>query len=175
MRMSEFWPAVVLILLVSAINAASTPLVHACDRCNFILTWGSQGSGTDQFNDPVGVAVDASGNVYVTDLNNNRVEKFGDQAPTQYSMSNSTASTQIPGTTIPPPVLSPSLLPIGQVAPLIIITALIATTVTYLTLRTRQKRGASWRVCSSCGGRNRPENEYCAKCGTSLSDKTRVY
>jgi ribosomal protein L40E len=82
------------------------------------------------------------------------------------------ASTSSP---VPPPATSPTVLSVGQVAPLIVIAALIASTVTYLTLRTRQKRGASWRVCSSCGGRNRPENEYCAKCGTSLSDKTRMY
>src|SRR5208337_4063187 len=37
---------------------------------------GTRGSGDGQFNDPIGVLVDSSGNVYVTDLLNNRVEKF---------------------------------------------------------------------------------------------------
>ena len=36
----------------------------------------SSGSGNGQFNEPSGVAVDSSGNVYVTDFQNNRVEKF---------------------------------------------------------------------------------------------------
>ena len=82
----------------------------------------------------------------------------------------STASTQIPSA-----LTSPLLLPVGQVALLIAIAVLIASAGTYLTLRTRQKRGALWKVCSSCGLRNRSENDYCAKCGTSLSDKTRMY
>jgi DNA-binding beta-propeller fold protein YncE len=42
----------------------------------YLTQWGSYGSGNSQFNSPSGVAVDASGNVYVTDRNTNRVEKF---------------------------------------------------------------------------------------------------
>lgn len=43
----------------------------------FQLAWGTAGSGNGQFlNGAGGVAVDSSGNVYVTDLGNNRVEKF---------------------------------------------------------------------------------------------------
>jgi DNA-binding beta-propeller fold protein YncE len=40
------------------------------------LAWGSQGSGPGQFNLPSGVGVDSSGNVYVADTGNNRVQKF---------------------------------------------------------------------------------------------------
>ena len=42
----------------------------------FILQWGNQGSGAGQFEEPVGVAVDDEGNVYVADLGNQRVQKF---------------------------------------------------------------------------------------------------
>jgi hypothetical protein len=43
----------------------------------FQLAWGTAGSGNGQFlNGAGGVAVDSSGNVYVTDLGNHRVEKF---------------------------------------------------------------------------------------------------
>jgi DNA-binding beta-propeller fold protein YncE len=42
----------------------------------FITKWGTYGSGDGQFNDPGGVAVDSSGDVYVTDRGNNRIQKF---------------------------------------------------------------------------------------------------
>ena len=43
----------------------------------FQTAWGTSGSGNGQFlNGAGGVAVDSSGNVYVTDLGNHRIEKF---------------------------------------------------------------------------------------------------
>jgi hypothetical protein len=42
----------------------------------FMTKWGSGGSGNGQFNSPWGIAVDNSGNVYVVDTGNNRVQKF---------------------------------------------------------------------------------------------------
>src|SRR5207244_12723871 len=38
--------------------------------------WGSAGSGNGELNYPVGVATDGSGNVYVGDTYNARIEKF---------------------------------------------------------------------------------------------------
>ncbi|MGA8904319.1 MAG: SBBP repeat-containing protein [Candidatus Bathyarchaeia archaeon] len=77
--------ALVLLAVVSGtLSATPPPLVQACTTCNFLLTWGILGSGNGQFNWPNGIAVDSSGNVYVTELNNNRVQKF---------MSNSTFIT----------------------------------------------------------------------------------
>jgi tripartite motif-containing protein 71 len=38
--------------------------------------WGSEGAGDGQFNSPGGGDVDTSGNVYVADSGNNRVQKF---------------------------------------------------------------------------------------------------
>ena len=38
--------------------------------------WGSEGSGDGQFYSPNGIAVDSSGNVYVADTENQRIQKF---------------------------------------------------------------------------------------------------
>jgi hypothetical protein len=42
----------------------------------FLLKWGSNGPGNGEFNQPLGVALDAAGDVYVTDAFNSRVQKF---------------------------------------------------------------------------------------------------
>ncbi len=41
-----------------------------------VLSWGSPGSGNGQFAQPIGITVDAVGNVYVADTENQRVQKF---------------------------------------------------------------------------------------------------
>ncbi len=42
----------------------------------FSLKWGSEGSNHGQFNQAVGIAVDPEGNVYVSDSNNDCIQKF---------------------------------------------------------------------------------------------------
>jgi DNA-binding beta-propeller fold protein YncE len=42
----------------------------------FFTAWGTGGSGSGQFSFPWGIAADDDGNVYVTELVNNRVQKF---------------------------------------------------------------------------------------------------
>jgi len=42
----------------------------------FITAWGSFGAGNGQFNQPWGIATDATGAVYVADVGNNRIQKF---------------------------------------------------------------------------------------------------
>jgi len=43
---------------------------------NFVTKWGTNGSGDGQFSFPTGIATDSSGNVYVADNNNSRIQKF---------------------------------------------------------------------------------------------------
>jgi DNA-binding beta-propeller fold protein YncE len=42
----------------------------------FLGSWGSLGTAHGQFNEPMGLAVDAAGNVYVNDYGNDRIEVF---------------------------------------------------------------------------------------------------
>ena len=42
----------------------------------FVAKWGSNGGGPGQFSRPNGVAVGPTGNVFVTDVFNGRVQKF---------------------------------------------------------------------------------------------------
>jgi hypothetical protein len=44
--------------------------------CMFVSAWGSSGTGAGQFDQPLAVAIDPSGNVYVAGQSNNRVQKF---------------------------------------------------------------------------------------------------
>ncbi len=49
---------------------------HDAYALSFVKSFGSQGSGNGQFSGPLGIAIDSSGNIYVADSKNNRLEKF---------------------------------------------------------------------------------------------------
>jgi len=42
----------------------------------FALSWGTSGTGPGQFYEPIGAGCDASGNVYIADRQNHRIQKF---------------------------------------------------------------------------------------------------
>ena len=46
----------------------------------FVGQWGSPGSGPGQFLNPIGISLDARGDVFVADTNNSRVQVFGTAA-----------------------------------------------------------------------------------------------
>jgi len=56
--------------------AAIIPAVAHAQPPNYLLEWGIPGQGPGQFNFPGAIAVDTHGSVFVTDVNNNRVQKF---------------------------------------------------------------------------------------------------
>jgi hypothetical protein len=65
----EIWTALIFVLIIGVPSGIATS--------GFLAKWGSPGSGDSQFGGPYGLAVDSSGNIYVADMNNNRIQKFG--------------------------------------------------------------------------------------------------
>jgi hypothetical protein len=61
-------------------STTTTPTLRTVNAYSFIKKWGSKGVADGQFVNPLGVAVDSSGNVYVVDNGNNHVQVF-----TQYN------------------------------------------------------------------------------------------
>jgi hypothetical protein len=60
----------------SSIYGESSNFSVVTHTYKFISKWGSLGTGDGQFNNPWEIAIDNSGNVFVTDMNNDRVQKF---------------------------------------------------------------------------------------------------
>ncbi|MCX6825864.1 MAG: hypothetical protein NTV06_01155, partial [candidate division Zixibacteria bacterium] len=71
----------------SSIPPPSNPRIYVADsknhriqkfdiNGNYLLTWGSFGSDSGQFNIPTGIDVDFDGNVFVVDSGNHRIEVF---------------------------------------------------------------------------------------------------
>ncbi len=65
------------LVLIAALAWATTTLPAAV-QAGYIYQYqfGSSGSGNGQLNFPYGVALDSSGNAFVADFNNNRIEQF---------------------------------------------------------------------------------------------------
>jgi DNA-binding beta-propeller fold protein YncE len=73
------WPATVVgsgLLLLVIVAAVPTLLRRNGERYDPVLAWGRPGDGPGEFRGPVGVAVDDSGFVYISDSGNDRIQKF---------------------------------------------------------------------------------------------------
>ena len=69
--------AVALLASAVVVVGGAGPVAAAEHPPSFITAWGTYGTGNGQFKYPEGVAVDATtGDVYVTDYENHRVQKF---------------------------------------------------------------------------------------------------
>lgn len=62
------------------LGVLSLPLVHAEEAphvtAQFVTTWGKEGAAPGDFNIPIGIAINAADEVFVTDHYNSRVQKF---------------------------------------------------------------------------------------------------
>jgi len=65
---------IILISVLSLLLIGQT--LASTEEYTFVTKWGSQGSGDGQFQYPWGIAVDTSGNAYVADYYNHRIQKF---------------------------------------------------------------------------------------------------
>src|ERR1035438_4450401 len=63
------------LFLLAGWLALVTPL-RADNPPPYLFQWGGVGSGNGQFDYPYGIVADRSNNVYVTDTDNHRIEKF---------------------------------------------------------------------------------------------------
>tara|TARA_Y100000780_G_scaffold80147_1_gene72614 strand:- start:1106 stop:1375 length:270 start_codon:yes stop_codon:yes gene_type:complete len=59
-----------------SVQIAQTSASGPTSAVVFVSKWGTEGTRTVEFNQPVGVAVASDGSVYVSDLNNHRIQKF---------------------------------------------------------------------------------------------------
>jgi sugar lactone lactonase YvrE len=57
-------------------HAASNVQVRKSNG-TLVTAWGSYGASPGQFDNPIGIAVDGNGDVYVADTNNSRIQRFG--------------------------------------------------------------------------------------------------
>src|SRR2546425_13246479 len=69
---------ITLIFIVSSITTGSFASAKKDDNdaVRFVSSFGSFGSDNGQFAVPQGIALDKSGNIYVTDISNSRVDVF---------------------------------------------------------------------------------------------------
>jgi len=87
--MNRLFASWVRLLLVAASAAvASLGPATALAQITFLNTWGSVGGNNNQFKEPFAVAIGPTGAVYVTDVNNERIQVFNAEGSYQNTIGN---------------------------------------------------------------------------------------
>ncbi|MFL6320210.1 MAG: hypothetical protein ACJ72Q_07030, partial [Nitrososphaeraceae archaeon] len=68
--------SLVLICLITANRASSAYAAAEQQQYSMVGKWGSRGSGNGKLSQPLDIAIDTSGNVYVGDFGNAQIQKF---------------------------------------------------------------------------------------------------
>ena len=67
------------LLVLGSLVVLQTQLINSASaEVTFLNKWGSEGTGDSEFSIPVGIALSDTGQVYVTDRSNNRIQCFCD-------------------------------------------------------------------------------------------------
>jgi len=66
----------ILFVLFFMVVSTLVPFAAAAETYRFVTTWGTAGTSDGQFSYPNGIATDSSGNVYVMESGNNRLQMF---------------------------------------------------------------------------------------------------
>jgi len=66
---TKFQLLIILLLLISPVHGQKIGF-------QFLGSFGRQGSGDGEFNNPQGISIDLTGNIYVVDTGNHRIQKF---------------------------------------------------------------------------------------------------
>ncbi|MER5175791.1 MAG: pYEATS domain-containing protein [Candidatus Nitrosocosmicus sp.] len=91
------------IILAASENAFASTNATDTGKYVFVKKWGSQGIGNTQFNNPTSIALDPTGNVYVLDTGNNRIQKFDSDGnsltswPTNGTINSNTQTNNLQG------------------------------------------------------------------------------
>ena len=65
------------------------------EKIYFLLQWGSRGSGKGEFEIPHSIAIDFFGNLFVTDIANERIQKFTNNGTFLMQFGNKTEFKQL--------------------------------------------------------------------------------
>ncbi len=74
----KLFPIIFIIAICLLASCNKEEVVTPSPQVEFLLEWGSGGERDGEFNQPIGIAIDDEGFVYVSDSKNNRIQKFSE-------------------------------------------------------------------------------------------------